>query len=183
MTNLLCVGRVAPNKMIEEVILAFAWYHRVIDRQSRLIIVGSERSSWRYYVMLQMLVSEMDLTNVYFEGYASPEKLSAYYDIADVFVSASRHEGYCLPVVEAMHREVPVVARKTGGIPEAMGGAGVMYEDAKPEELAQLIHRVLTDKAIHEEVLQSQKRRIDEIRARKPDDELRALLAAMPPLR
>ncbi|MEI6971338.1 MAG: glycosyltransferase [bacterium] len=174
--NILCVGRIAPNKCIEELILAFSWYNKCLDRYSRLLIVGSERTAPRYYLMLRMLVRELDVQNVCFEHFASPAGLPAYYDIADVFVSTSRHEGYCLPLIEAMSREVPVIARNTGGIPEALDGAGIMYDDLAPEELAQLIHRLATDKEMNRTVLESQRRRIERALARKPEDELKTLL-------
>ena len=114
MKNILFVGRMAPNKGVEDLILAFAWFNRTILPQSRLILVGSERSCPRYYAMLRLLAGTLELPNVCFEGYASPAGLSACYRAADVFVSASRHEGYCLPLAEAMVRGVPVVARATG---------------------------------------------------------------------
>lgn len=176
LTNILFVGRIAPNKCIEELILAFAWYHRRLNRQSRLVIVGSERTAPRYYLMLRMLVHEQDVPNVCFERFASPAGLSGYYDIADVFVTASRHEGYCLPLVEAMSKGVPVIARNTGGIPEALGGAGVMYEDLAPEELAQLMHRVMTDGQLKQTVIDSQRRRLADIAARRVEEELKTLL-------
>jgi len=176
MKNLLFVGRVAPNKRIEDLIQAFAWYHRLINRQSRLVIVGSERSTPRYYLMLAMLASDLKLQNVCFERFASPQGLTAYYEMADVFVTASEHEGYCLPLVEAMHKGVPVIARRGGGIPEALGGAGVMYEDLGPGELAQLIHLVLTDKRTRRDVLESQRRRMADLNRRQPEEELRVLL-------
>ncbi|MEI6808373.1 MAG: glycosyltransferase [bacterium] len=175
--NILCVGRIAPNKCIEDLILAFSWYYWRLNRNSRLIIVGSERTAPRYYLMLRMLVHELDVPNVCFERFASPAGLSAYYDIADVFVSASRHEGYCLPLVEAMSRDVPVIARNTGGIPEALGGAGVMYDDASPEELAQLIHRVINDGQLKQAVLTSQKQRMKDMSARSVESELKLLLS------
>lgn len=177
LTNILYVGRLAPNKDVESLLEAFAWYHRTLNRQSRLIVVGSERSAWRYFVMLQMLAMELDLPTVYFERYATPEALSAYYDLADVFVTCSRHEGYCLPLVEAMHRGVPVIARRTGGTPEALGVGGVLFEDAEPQELAVLIHRVVSCRPWREEILRSQRQRMAELRARRPDEELRHLLA------
>lgn len=179
MTNILYVGRLAPNKYIEGLIEAFAWYHRTLNRQSRLIIVGSERSAWRYFVMLQMRAAELDLQTVYFERYATAAGLSAYYDIADLFVTTSQHEGYCLPLVEAMHRGVPVIARREGGMPEALGGGGIMFEDAGPQELAALMHRVLTDDALRNEVLASQQRRMEAVRTRRPEEELQALLAEL----
>jgi glycosyltransferase involved in cell wall biosynthesis len=176
MTNILFVGRIAPNKRVEDLIQAFAWYHRVINPFSRLVIVGSDRSCPRYYTMLRMLAGELDLPNVCFEGFASPESLSAYYSTAHVFVCASEHEGYCLPLVEAMYRNVPVVARDLGGMPEALGGAGVLYEDLTPQELAELIHQVTANPALRSEVLASQSRRMQEVTARDVEKELANLL-------
>jgi L-malate glycosyltransferase len=173
MKNILFVGRIAPNKTIEDLILAFAWYKRRINRRSRLLIVGSQRTTPRYYAMLRMLAMEMGLQDVFFEGFASPAGLCTYYGHADVFVCPSRHEGYCLPLVEAMFKGVPVIARNCGGMPEAMGGAGVLYDDLAPGELAELIHRVIEDAPLRTRILDSERDRVSEILRRKPEDELR----------
>jgi len=179
MKNILFVGRVAPNKKIEDLILAFTWYHCLINRQSRLLIVGSERSAPRYSLMLGMLCRELCLPNANFIKFASPEGLSAFYEIADLFMTTSEHEGYCLPLVEAMYKKVPVIARNLGGMPEALGGAGVMYDNADPRELALLMDRVISDECIRREILDSQERRIEELLLRRPDDELKALVASL----
>jgi glycosyltransferase involved in cell wall biosynthesis len=175
--TILFVGRLAPNKRVEDLIRAFAWYHRAINPFSRLLIVGSPRSAPRYFTMLRLLAGDLDLPNVCFEGFASPAGLEAYYRIADLYVSASEHEGYCLPLLEAMDRGVPVVARSTGGTPEAMGGGGVLYEDLPPEELAALLHRILSDAGMRAEILRSQAERMRQVRERPVEAELRALLA------
>jgi glycosyltransferase involved in cell wall biosynthesis len=177
MTNILSVGRIAPNKCIEELILSFAWYNKSINPFSRLIIVGSERSSPRYFAMLRMLAGEMDLANVCFERFASPAGLIAYYEMADVFVSTSRHEGYCLPLIEAMYKGVPVLARAQGGMIEAMGGGGVLFDDMTPLELAELIHRTCSDQQVREEILSSQKDRIHSVLGRHAETEVKDLLA------
>jgi glycosyltransferase involved in cell wall biosynthesis len=177
--NILAVGRIAPNKRIEDLIMAFAWYHLVINPFSRLIIVGSKRSAARYYTMLRMLVGDLDLSNVCFEGFASPAGLLAYYGVADLFVSASAHEGYCLPLVEAMDHGIPVIARAAGGTPEAMDGAGVLYEDLAPAELGALFDRVLTDTALRKEILTSQQCRIQRAKDRNLEAEVKALIAGM----
>jgi glycosyltransferase involved in cell wall biosynthesis len=174
--TLLFVGRMVPNKRVEDLVEAFAWYHRTVNRRSRLLLVGSAHSCPRYGLMLKMLARDLDLPNVCFEGYASPAGLSAYYDVADLFVTASEHEGYCLPLVEAMHKGVPVLARRCGGMPEAMGAGGVRYADASPAELAALIDRLLRDDPLRREVLASQAGRLREVRARRADRELAALL-------
>lgn len=179
LTNILFVGRIAPNKCIEELIQMFAYYHYNINPQSRLIIVGSERSAPKYFAMLRMLAGEMDLQNVCFERYASPAGLTACYEVADLFITASRHEGYCLPLVEAMYKERPVLARATGGMPEALGGAGVLFDDLDPKLLAELAHRVLSDNLLRDEVLASQKTRMAELLQRSLESELRERLAPL----
>ncbi|HBA82485.1 MAG TPA: hypothetical protein DCZ95_00170 [Verrucomicrobia bacterium] len=179
MTNLLFVGRIAPNKRIEDLIQAFAWYSRAINPFSRLLVVGSDRSCPRYYAMLRMLAGELNLPNVCFEGFASPESLSAYYSVAGIFVCASEHEGYCLPLVEAMYRKAPVMARNIGGMPEALGGAGVLYEDLTAQELAELIHQVTANPVLRSEVLASQEKRMKAIAARDVEKELNDLLQSL----
>lgn len=177
--NILAVGRIVPNKRIEDLILAFAWFHLAINPFSRLIIVGSPRSAPRYLTMLRMLVGDLDLPNVCFEGFASPAGLLAYYQVADLFVSTSAHEGYCLPLVEAMDHGIPVIARAAGGTPEAMDGAGVLYEDLAPAELGALFDRVLTDAALRQELLASQQRRVQRARDRNLEAEVQTLMAGM----
>jgi glycosyltransferase involved in cell wall biosynthesis len=173
------VGRLVPNKRVEDLITAFAWYNRTINPRSRLLLIGSERSCPRYYLMLRMLVCELKVPNVCFERYASPAKLAAYYEITDLFVTASDHEGYCLPLVEAIYKDVPVLAKERGGMPEALGGAGVLYDDLEPEELAALFDILLTDDAVRADVMQSQERRKAEIAGRDPESELREALAGL----
>lgn len=177
--NILFVGRIAPNKRIEDLILAFAWYHLKINPFSRLVIVGSPRSAPRYLTMLRMLVGDLDLPNVCFENFAASAGLAAYYRVADLCVSTSAHEGYCLPLVEAMDHGVPVIARAAGGTPEAMDGAGVLYDNLAPAELGALFNRVLTDAALRQEILTSQQRRIQRARARNLEAEVKALLDGM----
>jgi len=179
--NILFVGRIVPNKRIEDLIRAFAWFNKAINPYSRLLIVGSNRSAPRYYAMLRMLAGDLDLPNVCFEGFASPAGLAAYYRVADVYVCPSVHEGYCLPLVEAMHSDVPVIAREAGGIPEAMDGAGVMYAGLDEVELAELINRALSDKDLIGKIIASQRERMKKMKARQTEEELKTLLAAWLP--
>lgn len=178
--KILFVGRMAPNKCVEELIEAFAWYHKRIERRSELILVGSEHSCPKYFSMLRMFAGELDLLlSVSFVRYASPAGLIAYYQRANLFATTSRHEGYCLPVVEAMYKGVPVLARNTGGVPEAMDGAGVLFDEAQPEELAVLMARMISAGPLRDEVRASQQDRIQRLLARPVQEEFMGLLNAL----
>ncbi len=179
LTTLLFVGRLAPNKRVEDLIQAFAWYYRAINPYSRLLLVGSAQSCPRYATMLRMLVGDLDMPNVCFEGFASPAGLTAYYRAADVYLCTSAHEGFGLPLIEAMYYGVPVVARSTGGTPEAMGNAGVRYDELSAPELAALIHRVVSQPDLRSDILNAQQVRVQEMLNRPLAQELRELLAGL----
>ncbi len=176
LSTILCVGRIAPNKCIEELIEAFAIYRAHHNPFSRLLIVGSPRSAPKYFTFLRLLAHDLKVPNVCFEGFASPAGLATYYANAHLFVNVSRHEGYCLPLLEAMHAGVPVISRRIGGTPEAMLQAGIAYEDLSAAQLAGLMHLTLTDADLRAEVLSSQQQRIEQERSRNLAAELSELL-------
>ena len=175
LSNWLFVGRIAPHKRVEELIEAFAWY-QTLNPLSRLIVVGSAASCPNYYAMLRLLASRLELPNVCFTGFVTNADRYRIYKAADIFVSASRHEGYCLPLVEAMALDVPVIARNIGGMPEAMDGAGVLFDGLSARELALLVDRVVRDDEARAEVLASQQKRMVAISTRRLSDELLELL-------
>lgn len=177
LTTILFTGRIAPNKRIEDLIMSFAWYHKTINRQSRLLVVGSNRSCPRYFTMLRMMVGDLDMPNICLEGFASQGGLSAYYQVSDLYMCASEHEGYCLPLLEAMHKGLPVISRASGGAPEAMGGAGILYEDLAPRELAELMHLAMSDEVIRSEILDKQRKRVEQAVSRPLSDEIQQLLS------
>jgi glycosyltransferase involved in cell wall biosynthesis len=175
LTNWLFVGRIAPNKRIEELIEAFAWY-QLRNPASRLIVVGSVVGCPRYYGMLRLLAERLELNNVCFTGFVSNSARYTLYRCASLFVTASRHEGYCLPLIEAMARGLPVVARHSGGMPEAMDGAGVSFDNLSPSELAILLHRVGSDNELRDKIIASQQKRMQAIHSRDFGQELSRLL-------
>ncbi len=160
--NILFVGRIVPNKRIEDLIEMFAWIYNTIDSNTRLLIVGSERSCPRYCAMLRLYALRLNLVNVCFAGFVKEDELSACYYKADVFVSASRHEGFCLPLLEAMAQRTPVVARKGGGMPEAVGDSGILFKELSSRELAVLVYRAMTGSELRESVLEAQSKRLEE---------------------
>ena len=145
-TNWLFVGRIAPNKRQEDIIRAFYIYQKETHAKSRLFLVGNSFSMERYEKRLRLYVKELGLENlVIFPGHISFSELLAYYRLADVFVCMSEHEGFCVPLLEAMYFGKPIVAFGATAVPETVGKAGLLTEQKDPQLVAAMVQRVLTD--------------------------------------
>jgi glycosyltransferase involved in cell wall biosynthesis len=164
-TNLLYVGRIIPNKKIEDLLRVFAFYQRTLDPSSRLLLVGDHWGYERYLLHLQAVARELGAQEVLFTGQAEDDELRAYYSVAAAYVSLSEHEGFCVPLLEAMAFGMPVVAYDAGAVGETLAGAGVLLKDKRPHEVAGLVHRLVTDASLRASVLASQQRRLGEVRA------------------
>ena len=138
-TNVLFVGRMIPNKRIENVIRSFHAYQQRFNPRSRLLLVGSHGGFEKYLTMLHQLVATLGVSDVHFSGHVSNEELTAYYEAADVFLCASEHEGFCVPLVEAMAADVPVLAYAAGAVPETLGGAGLLFAPKDLEVAAEML--------------------------------------------
>ena len=161
--NLLFVGRLSPNKRQDDVIRAFARYNRFIERRSRLLLVGSWRGMERYCDELQTLVRQLDVQDyVIFTSHVTPEELTAYYRSADLFLCMSEHEGFCVPIVEAMHFDVPVLAYSAAAVPGTLGGSGVLATRKDYAQIAEMAHLLITDSTLRDAVVREQgKRTVD----------------------
>ena len=155
-TNVLFVGRVIPNKKFEDVIRAFHVYRTRHNPRSRLLLVGSYSGFEKYLAMLHGLVAALGTPDVHFLGHVSNEELSSLYDVADLFLCASEHEGFCVPLIEAFHKRVPVLAFASTAVPATMDGGGVLYETKDPHHVARLMEALLDAPAVEEAVLASQ---------------------------
>ena len=164
--NLLFVGRMIPNKRIEDVIRAFHAYKRWFNPRSRLLLVGSHGGFERYLAMLHDFIARIGAADVHLLGHVSNEELAACYDIADVFLCASEHEGFCVPLMEAFHLGVPVVAYATTAVPATMDGGGILYHHKDPLEIAALVSAVVSDAALHDAVIARQDAALDRLLAR-----------------
>jgi len=145
--NLLTVGGVRPNKGHAALIEAFAIYYYQFNRATRLFIVGAETDPFAPYAMiLRQLINSWDIdSRVVFTGEVSNESLKAYYMLADALVTTSEHEGFCVPLVEAMAMKVPIVAYASTAIPETAEDAGLMWNERDPYLLAQSIDCLLAN--------------------------------------
>lgn len=155
-TNLLFVGRMIPNKRIEQVIRVFHAYRTAFNPRSRLLLVGAYSGFEKYLAMLQQHVAALGATDVHFAGHVSNEELTAYYEIADLFLSASEHEGFCVPLVEAFHMRLPVVAYAATAVPATLDGGGVLYEQRQPHHVAAIVDAVLSDRGLADRILAAQ---------------------------
>jgi glycosyltransferase involved in cell wall biosynthesis len=165
-TNVLFVGRVIPNKRIENVIRSFAAYKARYNHRSRLLIVGSYGGFERYLTMLHQFVARLGVRDVHFTGHVSNEELTAYYNVADVFLCASEHEGFCVPLIEAFYKRIPVLALARTAVPATMDGAGVLYEEPDAGDVAALVDAVVSDEGLQERILAGQDAALDRLRRR-----------------
>lgn len=161
-TNFIFVGRVAPNKKQEDVIRAFYCYKKYCNPKSRLFIVGSYNGMERYYHRLRRYVGALELDNVVFTGHIPFAQILAYYHLADLFLCMSDHEGFCVPLVEAMYFNLPILAYDSSAISDTLGGSGILLPTNDPMEAALAADRVLRDSELRREVIAEQHRRQQE---------------------
>lgn len=180
-TNICFVGRCVPNKRIEDVLLAFHAYCRHVNPNSRLIHVGSFAGTERYYYLLVAQAREMDLHDVEFLGSIPQPWLNAVYACADLFLCMSEHEGFCIPVLESMAADLPVLAYAAGAVPETMDGSGVLVHEKDYPAIAEMMGQLTADSPLRKAVLAGQCRRIARYRARDLAGELRSLLSPLLP--
>jgi glycosyltransferase involved in cell wall biosynthesis len=174
--NLVFVGRIARNKRQDQLMLAFDHYWREIDRSARLWLVGNDRGDTSYRAELERLRTALPSGgSITFTGKVPDPQATAYYRAADVFVCASAHEGFCVPIAQAMALDVPVLAYAAAAVPETMGGAGVLIDDWQAEYVAGALARVLTDAAFREQLIGQQRASL----SRFSEAEVRARLTAV----
>jgi L-malate glycosyltransferase len=178
-TNVLFVGRVIPNKRIDSLIHWFHAYYTLFNPRSRLLIVGSYGGFDRYLAALTQLSATLDLPHVHFTGHVSDEELSAYYDIADLFLCASEHEGFCVPLVEAFFKRVPVLAYAATAVPGTMDGAGVLFTNRDPRHVAALMDAIVSNCRLQDAIVDGQLAAVERLRAQDFGQRLLSLLGGI----
>lgn len=172
----LCVAQLLPHKRVERVIAAVAAFQQLHAPKARLAIVGKDRLPV-YSGALEHMAETVGLVEPWITGRVSDAALATFYRRADVFLTLSDHEGFCIPVVEAMHAGVPVVASQRAALPETIGDAGVLIDDADDAPLvAGVLNRVVSDSAVCDILVARGRHRAREFDL---DTSLAALLAAV----
>ena len=175
-TNWLTVGRIVPNKMLENIIRIFYIYNKYINPNSHLHLVGSSNLP-AYREALTSLITELELTtHVSLPGKVSDAQLKTYYSVADLYVTASEHEGFCVPLIESMYFNLPILANNSSAIPETLGDAGILFSDLGYEEVASMAHLILTDNGLKESILTAQQQRLAKFTPKHVESTLREII-------
>ncbi|MDP6579981.1 MAG: glycosyltransferase family 4 protein [Vicinamibacterales bacterium] len=162
LTNILFVGRIVPNKKLEDHLRLAEHYKRYIDAFHRFIFVGREDACPRYYAMLRALMIEYKMTSerFWFVGPVPDEDLVVFYRTASAYVSLSEHEGFCVPLLEAMATDVPVLAYASTAVPETLGGAGIAFSPKDLEYAAEMLGLLVYDDKLRTSIQEGQRRRL-----------------------
>ena len=162
LANILFVGRIAPNKRIEDHIRLAEHFKRYVDTDYRFIFVGRTDAVPRYYATIRALMLQYDMPadKFLFVGSVPDDELALYYRTAKAYVSLSEHEGFCLPLVEAMAADLPILAYGAGAVPETLGGAGLCFTPKDLEYAAELLGMLVYDDALRDRVISGQRRRL-----------------------
>jgi len=179
--NFLFVGRIAPNKKIEDHIRLAEHYKRYVDAYYRFIFVGRTDAVPKYYSTIRALISEYQMLDerFIFTGPVPDEDLAVYYRKAAVYVSLSEHEGFCAPLVEAMATGVPVLAYGAAAVPETLGGAGIQFAPKDLEYAAELMGALAFDDDLRAGVLAGQRQRLEAFSDARMQSSLQAAVAAV----
>jgi glycosyltransferase involved in cell wall biosynthesis len=172
----LYVGQILPHKRPDLVLSAYHVLSTYLLPEACAVLAGSGRLA-RYRFAVQRYARELNLYKASLLGWVTDEQLAALYRRADLFVTASEHEGFCVPLLEAMAWDIPVVARRFAAVPETLGGAGLLVDpDDGPLVLAEAMDAALTDPAVRNALVDSGRARLEDYR---PDNARNAFLAAL----
>ncbi|TAN35605.1 MAG: glycosyltransferase [Verrucomicrobia bacterium] len=177
--NILFVGRGVPNKRIEDLLATFYYFQRYVEPNSRLIHVGSYAGLERYEALVFTRTRELQLAHVELTGSLPQAELNGCYRSAHAFLCMSEHEGFCIPLIEALVNDVPVLAYAAGAVPETLAGAGVLVKEKRFDLIAEMLGRLVHDERLRIAVRARQRERLASYENRNLESELRTHLALL----
>ncbi|MCK9474027.1 glycosyltransferase [Sulfurimonas sp.] len=158
--NILTVGRVVSNKCQHELINTLFYLKQNGIKNLKLFIVGKASQS-DYEEYLKELTKNLELQNeVVFTGKVSDEELASYYKSADIFITLSNHEGFCIPLVEAMMYDTPTLAFNAGGIATTVPSLSLL-DFKSPPFVASRILKIKNNSFLRHEMVLSQKKKLE----------------------
>jgi glycosyltransferase involved in cell wall biosynthesis len=176
--TVLFVGRLSHNKRQDRVVKAFALYQREREPAARLVLAGSPGAGG-YGAYLERLVRDAGARDVTLTGALPQPRLNALYASASAFVCLSEHEGFCIPVLEALHFGLPVVAARAAAVPEVAGDAAVLLDEPDLATVAEAIDLCVRDDELRTELRRRGERRLADF---TPERTAAAVRAAVEPL-
>ncbi len=159
--NLVFVGRISPNKKQDDILKIF-YYYKSINPKSRLFLIGGFKGCELYIDQLRDTIKKLQLSDVIFTGSVPFEDLISYYKIADIFLCMSEHEGFCVPLVESMFFNIPIIAYNSTAVPYTLGNSGILIKKKRFEEIAELIHLIAENHTLKKKIIDRQKVRYNE---------------------
>jgi glycosyltransferase involved in cell wall biosynthesis len=180
-SNVLFVGRVAPNKKQEDLIRLASYWRRFISPEVRLVLVGKLPRRRHYHDALQSFLYEEGFTpqEVVMTGHLDHQDLLACYRTARVFVSMSEHEGFGVPLVESMLMGLPILAYASTAVPFTLGDAGVQFAEKRIDLMAEVAYRLTLDGDLRTAVLAGQEKRLPAFAPEAVEATLRGYLEAL----
>ncbi len=178
-TNILFVGRIVPNKKIEDLIRVLFTYKKYVSPLVRLIVVGKTSSLPVYFQSLIRFADEFYLRpeEICFTGHIPDEEMFALYKVADVFLSLSEHEGFGLPFIESMVFDLPIIAYDCTAVPYTLDGAGVLIKEKRVEYVSELINYISHDQEVRQKVIQGQRQRLRKFKEKNVRDFLGRIIS------
>ena len=166
-TNILFLGRIAPNKCQQDVIRAFYYYKKYFNKDANLYIAGAYGGMEKYLSELIHLAESLSVKDVYFTGRLSYEQMYRLYSNTDLFLCMSEHEGFCVPLVECMHYGIPILAYSAAAIPETLADSGVLFSRKDYFAVAAMMNEILTNTELKNKIVSSQKKRLKDFSEEK----------------
>jgi len=174
--TVLSVGRLAPSKRLQDLLVVFYHLKRLVRPDARLVLVGSGLGMEPYVAFLKAVVSKLDLHDVVFAGHVSMSQLVAYYRRAGVYLSMSAHEGFGVPLLESAHFGVPVVAYKAGAVPDTLAGRGILITARDHPAVAELLGLLAEDQELCGRLVARQRERVADFMPERVAERLQILL-------
>ncbi|MCP5498774.1 MAG: glycosyltransferase family 4 protein [Leptospiraceae bacterium] len=170
--QILFVGRIAPNKKQDDLIRFASIYNKYFSKDFIVNLVGHCSPEMQLYQNgLKGLLRELNISDkVFFSSFVTDEQVNRYYQEADLFLSMSEHEGFCVPLLESMFHEIPIMAYDAGAVKETLSGSGILFYEKKFEIIAELAYKLLYDPEFRFHITSKQNTRLQEFKSIKPEE-------------
>lgn len=179
-TNILFVGRIAPNKKFEDLLKTFAYYNKIINPDSVLTLAGSCNGAGKYLDFLKYTAFKLEIEdNVIFTDSIPQKDLNAYYSGADVFLCLSEHEGFCVPLLESMYFDLPIMAYKESAVPETLKDAGILLTKKNHKSIAFLLDILINNKDLRAKIIKGQKLRLNNFDKHETEKKLKNYISTI----